>query len=65
MSFKKIFVITQVACYVPMLIAVLYLQSTGVVEESGLWPTAVTTLAFSLLPAALLGVAWWHFVTED
>ena len=57
MSFKKIFVITQVACYVPMLIAVLYLQSTGVVEESGLWPTAVTTLAFSLLPAALLGVA--------
>ena len=65
MSFKKIFVITQVVCYVPMLIAVFYLQSTGVVEESGLWATAITTLAFSLIPAVFIAICWWHYVTED
>ncbi|MDP6095799.1 MAG: hypothetical protein QGG67_07420 [Gammaproteobacteria bacterium] len=65
MSFKKIFVITQVVCYLPMLIAVFYLQSTGVVEESGLWATAITTLAFSLLPAVFIAGCWWHYVTPE
>lgn len=65
MSFKKIFVISQVCCFLPTLPLVLYMETTRFMESNGVLTTTVTTIAFSMLPAVLIAICWWNYVTPE
>ena len=57
-SFGNQFFFTLAIVFVPVFLAFRYFESTGVMDNLGVWNTIMTALVLSSIPAIIICMAW-------